>query len=331
MPPVSTAAASDASGRRYTVPMHDRPPDPAAIRAAAERIAAHIVATPLRAVPQLAERMGAGAVFAKLENRQKSGAFKYRGASNAVWSLGEAEAARGVIAHSSGNHGAALALAAKTRGIVAHIVVPSSITRAKRVNIERHGGLIHVCEPTLAAREAMTTNLQGETGANLVHPFADARVIAGQGTLAREMLDAEPDLDALLTPIGGGGLVSGCAIAAHGCNQSIGMFAAEPEGAADALASLAAGHRVTDIRPDTICDGLGATIGAINFACLVQHEVTVLPVSDDEVREAMQLFADWTGEHIEPSSATVIAALLRHPEHFAGKRIGIVITGGNIA
>lgn len=304
-------------------------PDLADIRTARERIAAHAWRTPLARSDALDTLTGAHVVF-KCENRQRTGAFKFRGACNAVWALDERAAVRGVVTHSSGNHGAALAEAATTRGIPAHVVVPEGALRAKLDNITRAGGRLHFCAPTTAAREAAAAAVVAETGGTLVHPYADPRVIAGQGTAALEILDEAGSLDALLVPIGGGGLVAGTAIAAHGLDPSLAIFAAEPEGAADAIASLAAGHRVTDIVPHTLCDGLRATLGEINLACLREHAVTVLPVDDDEAVEAMRLIHRHLGEVVEPSSATVLAALLRHRGHFAGRRVGVVLTGGNV-
>lgn len=304
-------------------------PQFADVTAARARIAPWLAATPLKRSDALDGACGA-AVWFKCENRQVGGAFKYRGALNAVWSLTDAEAARGVVTHSSGNHGAALALAARTRGIHAHIVVPEGAVPAKIANIGNAGGIVHFCAPTTAAREAAAAALVAETGATLVHPYADPRVIAGQGTAALEVLDVRPDIDLLLTPIGGGGLVSGSAIAAHGVKPGSRVVAAEPEGAADAMASLAAGQRVVGIVPDTVCDGLRATIGAIDLALLQQHAVRVLPVNDAEVVAAMELLYRELGEIVEPSSATVLAALLRHRGVFAGHHVAAILTGGNV-
>ena len=298
-------------------------------RAAAERIATHARRTPVLRCPALAERVGAS-IFLKCEQHQATGAFKLRGAVNAVWSLEKAEAARGVVTHSSGNHGAALACAARTRGIAAHVVMPRGSARSKRANVERHGGTVHECEPTQQAREDTAARVAADTGACFVHPYTDPRVIAGQGTAALELLDECGPLDVLLTPVGGGGLASGCAIAARAVLPEIRLFAAEPEGAADALASLKVGRRMTDIRPDTVCDGLRATIGEINFRCLRHHGVEVLAVSDEECIAAMRALYEELGELIEPSSATVLAALCRYPQRFAGQRVGVVLSGGNV-
>ncbi|MGH8090138.1 MAG: pyridoxal-phosphate dependent enzyme, partial [Rudaea sp.] len=266
----------------------------------------------------------------KCENFQRVGAFKFRGACNAVWVLTNAEAARGVVTHSSGNHGAALALAAKTRGIPAHVVVPEGAVVAKVAAIRAYGATVHVCAPTLDARDEAAARIARETGAVLVHPFTNEHVIAGQGTAALELLRETGELDALIAPIGGGGLIGGSAIAAKGMFPRIRIFAAEPEGAADAYESLRRGVRVTDLEPDTICDGLRATFGEINFALLREYGVEVLPVSDAQTIAAMRLVFERMKIVIEPSSAVVLAAILRHRERFANLRVGAIFSGGNV-
>src|SRR5262245_27543766 len=203
------------------------PVDYAQVRAAAARIAAHAHRTPVLRSRSLDALAGASLLF-KCENLQRAGAFKFRGACNAVWSLDDATAARGVVTHSSGNHGAALALAASTRGIAAHVVVPENAVRAKLAAIEHYGARLHFCAPTMAAREETAERVRRETGAELVHPFTDARVIAGQGTAALELIEDAGPFDALITPVGGGGLVSGTALAAHGVDSTLALFGAEP-------------------------------------------------------------------------------------------------------
>jgi threonine dehydratase len=266
----------------------------------------------------------------KAEHLQRGGAFKFRGACNAVWSLSDEQAAHGVVTHSSGNHGNALALAAATRGIAAHVVVPEGAVRAKLEAIERAGAILHRCAPTQAAREAMCDEVQRATGAELVHPYADTRVMAGQGTLALELLQQAPGLDALITPVGGGGLASGVAIAAHAINPALNLFGAEPLGADDAAQSLAHGTRVTTVVPDTICDGLRALVGERNLDALRTHRVDVITVSDAETIAAMQLLWSELKQVVEVSSATVLAAILKQPQRFAGRRVGVVLTGGNV-
>jgi len=299
------------------------------IRDAAARIAPHARPTPILRSARLDALANAELHF-KGEHLQRGGAFKFRGACNAVWSLDDATAARGVVTHSSGNHGNALALAAATRGIAAHVVVPEGAVRAKLEAIERAGAILHRCAPTQAAREAKCAEVQRDTGAELVHPYADTRVMAGQGTLALELLQQAGALDALITPVGGGGLASGVAIAAHGIDPALALFGAEPLGADDAARSLAQGTRVTSVVPDTVCDGLRALVGERNLDALRAHHVEVITVSDAETIAAMQLLWSELKQVVEVSSATVLAAILQQPQRFAGKRVGVVLTGGNV-
>ena len=299
------------------------------IRSAAARVAPHARMTPVLCSPELDARAGAS-MFFKCEHLQIGGAFKFRGACNAVWALTDEEAQRGVVTHSSGNHGAALALAARTRRIPAHIVVPEGAVAAKLANIERAGGILHRCAPTQAAREEACAKVQRETGATLVHPYADARVMAGQGTIVLELLQQVPDLDAVIVPIGGGGLASGCAIALRALKPDARLFGAEPAGADDAFQSLQRGERVTSVVPHTICDGLRATIGEPNFALLDAHRVQVISVDDEATLSAMRLAWSELKQTIEPSSAVVLAALLAQRHRFAGQRVGLVLSGGNV-
>ena len=299
------------------------------IRDAAARIAPYAVVTPVLRSDALDALAGAQLHF-KCENLQRGGAFKFRGACNAVWSLDDADAHRGVVTHSSGNHGSALALAAATRGIAAHVVVPEGAVQAKLELIARAGAVLHRCAPTQAAREAMAEQVQRDTGAVLVHPYADARVMAGQGTIALELLTQVPALDALLTPVGGGGLAAGVAIATHALRPGLPLFAAEPAGADDAARSLAADDRVEGVVPDTLCDGLRALVGRPNLHALREHAVSVITVSDAETIAAMRLIWRELKLVVEVSSATVLAAVLKARDRFAGQRIALVITGGNV-
>jgi threonine dehydratase len=299
------------------------------VLAAAARIAPYAHRTPVLRSRSLDELTGATLHF-KCENLQRVGAFKFRGACNAVFALDEATAARGVVTHSSGNHGAALALAARVRGIPAHVVVPEGAVASKLAAIEAHGAVIHRCAPTIAAREAAAARVQADTGATLVHPYTDPFVIAGQGTATLELLAETGPLDALVTPVGGGGLISGSAIAGHGLRPGLAVFGAEPEGAADTFESLRRGQRVTDLVPDTICDGLRGTVGEENLAIVRAEAVRVLLVSDAETVAAMRLAWGRLKQVIEPSCATVLAAVMRYPEHFAGKRVGLILSGGNV-
>ncbi|WP_431635209.1 pyridoxal-phosphate dependent enzyme [Dyella sp. KULCS107] len=299
------------------------------IRDAAARIAPYAMVTPVLRSDALDALAGAQLHF-KCENLQRGGAFKFRGACNAVWSLDDADASRGVVTHSSGNHGSALALAAATRGIAAHVVVPEGAVQAKLELIARAGAVLHRCAPTQAAREAMAEQVQRDTGAVLVHPYADARVMAGQGTIALELLTQVLALDALITPVGGGGLAAGVAIAAHALRPGLPLFAAEPAGADDAARSLAADDRVEGVVPDTLCDGLRALVGRPNLHALREHVVSVITVSDAETIAAMRLIWRELKLVVEVSSATVLAAVLKARDRFAGQRIALVITGGNV-
>ncbi|NUO74334.1 MAG: pyridoxal-phosphate dependent enzyme [Frateuria sp.] len=304
-------------------------PSFAQIQDAAARIAPHARVTPVLRNDALDALAGARLYF-KCENLQRGGAFKFRGACNAVWALDEASAARGVVTHSSGNHGNALAMAAAIRGIRAHVVVPDGAVRAKLEAIERAGAVLHRCAPTQAAREAAVAQLMQDTGAIRVHPYADTQVMAGQGTLALELLAQAPDLDALMTPVGGGGLASGVAIAAHALRPELALYAAEPAGADDAARSLARGERVTDVVPQTVCDGLRALVGETNLAALREHRVDIVTVSDEETVAAMRLLWQELKQVVEVSSATAFAAVLKARDRFTGRRVGVVLTGGNV-
>lgn len=304
-------------------------PDFAAVRAAAARIAAHAHRTAVMRSRSLDALAGATLYF-KCENLQRTGAFKFRGACNAVWSLTDEEAARGVVTHSSGNHGAALALAARTRGMAAHVVVPEGAVKSKLAAIAAYGATLHYCAPTMAAREAGAERVRLETGATLVHPFTDPRVIAGQGTAALELLEETGPLDALIAPVGGGGLIGGSAITAHALYPGLAVHAAEPEGAADAFESLRRGARVAAMTPDTICDGLRGLIGPINLALLQRHEVRVSTVADRDTVAAMRLIFERLKLVVEASSAIALAAILGQRERFAGRRIGVILSGGNV-
>jgi threonine dehydratase len=296
---------------------------------AAVRIAPHAHVTPVQRARSIDALAGCGLLF-KCEQLQRAGAFKFRGACNAVWALPGDIAARGVVTHSSGNHGAALALAARTRGISCHVVVPEGAVATKLVAIEAYGATLHRCAPTIAAREARCAEVQRETGATLVHPYTDPHVIAGQATAALELLNAHPDLDALVVPVGGGGLASGSALAVAALAPDCRLYLAEPAGAAETTASLAAGARITDFTPDTICDGLRGTLGEINFAMLRAHAVEALVVDDADTIAAMRLLWTRMKQLVEPSSATALAAVLRYRERFAGRRVGVLLSGGNV-
>jgi len=296
---------------------------------AAGRIAPHAHVTPVQRSRSLDALAGCELHF-KCEQLQRVGAFKFRGACNAVWALPDAVSARGVVTHSSGNHGAALALAARTRGIACHVVVPEGAVASKLAAIQAYGASLHRCAPTIAARESRCAEVQRETGATLIHPYLDPQVIAGQATATMELLTDDAAFDALVVPVGGGGLASGAALAVAALAPRCRLFVAEPSGAAETAASLARGMRVTDFVPDTICDGLRGTLGALNFELLQAHGVEALVVDDVETVRAMRLVWSRMKQLIEPSSAAALAAVLRYPKRFAGQRVGIVLSGGNV-
>jgi threonine dehydratase len=299
------------------------------VLAAAARIAPHAHATPVLRSRGIDAIAGCSLHF-KAEPLQRAGAFKFRGACNAVWSLDDATAARGVVTHSSGNHGGALALAARTRGIPCHVVIPEGAVAAKLAAIEGYGAIVHRCAPTIAAREATCARVQADTGAERVHPYTDPRVIAGQGTAAMELFNAAGALDALVVPVGGGGLASGSAIAARALAPECRVFGAEPSGAADTFESLRRGEHITDFVPDTICDGLRGTLGAPDFELLREHRVEVLTVDDTDTIAAMRLLWQRMKLLVEPSSAIALAMVLGNRDRFAGQRVGVVLSGGNV-
>lgn len=296
---------------------------------AAARIAGIAARTPVLRSASL-ERMAGCRLHFKAEHLQRIGAFKFRGAANAVYSLDAAAAARGVVTQSSGNHGAAVALACRLRGIPATVVVPHSAPRIKLAAIRDFGARIVPCEVAQAARDAATAQVMAETGGNLVHPFNDSRVIAGQGTATLELLHDVPGIDTVLAPVSGGGLMSGTTIAAHGIDPAIRCFGAEPEGARDAHDSLKSGQRITGRIADTICDGLRAELGPLTFGILQQHLDDILLVSEAEIVAAMRLIWERLKQAVEPSAAVPLAAVLRYPQLFAGREVGIILSGGNV-
>ena len=299
------------------------------VLAAAARIAAHARLTPIATSRSLDEISGARLHF-KCEQLQRVGAFKFRGACNAVFALHADTAVRGVVTHSSGNHGAALALASQLRGIACHVVVPEGAVRSKLEAIEASGAVLHRCAANLNAREATCAQVQAVTGATLVHPYTTAEVIAGQGTAALELLTAHPDLDALVVPVGGGGLAAGTALAMQALAPHCQLYLAEPTGADDAARSFARGALDLDVVPDTICDGLRAGMGAINFELLRNSNARVLTVDDAQTIAAMRLLWSRGKQLVEPSSATVLAAVLANPALFAGSKVGLILSGGNV-
>ena len=301
------------------------------VLAAAARIAPHALPTPVLRARSLDALAGCALHF-KAEPLQRAGAFKFRGACNAVWSLDDATAARGVVTHSSGNHGGALALAARTRGIACHVVVPEGAVAAKLEAIRAYGATLHRCAPTIAAREAACAQVQAETGATLVHPYTDPAVIAGQGTAALELLGAGGGarFDAVVVPVGGGGLAAGTCVAVAARSPGTRVVLAEPSGAAETAASMDRGERVVDFVPDTVCDGLRGTLGAPNFRMLAAHGVEVVTVDDADTLAAMRLLWQRLKLVVEPSSATALAAVLARRDAFAGQQVGVILSGGNV-
>ena len=299
------------------------------IREAHRRIAPYIRRTPVLTSKALDERAGAQLYF-KCESLQRSGSFKLRGASNAVFSLTDAEAARGVVTHSSGNHGAALALAAKLRGIRAWIVMPRDAAKAKIRNVESHGAEITFCEPTVAAREAAAAELLQRTGAVLIHPYDDDRIIAGQGTAALELLEEIPELDVICAPVGGGGLLSGTSIAAKSLQPEILVIGCEPKNADDAARSLSTGHIEPVAATTTLADGLRGMLAPRTFTILRERVNRIALVTEEEILRAMSLVAEHLRCAVEPSGAVAASPALHRQLRAEGRKIGIIVSGGNL-
>jgi threonine dehydratase len=304
-------------------------PDLAAVRAAAQRVASHVVRTPLVRSATLDALTGATLAW-KCENLQPVGAFKARGACNAVFSLDDATAARGVATHSSGNHGAAIAYAAQRRGIPAYIVMPENAPRAKQDNVRRYGGTIRFCAPNVQAREEACAAVMGETGAPLIHPFDNVYVIAGQGTATLEILADDPDVDAVVAPCGGGGLLSGTAIAAHGIDPSLRVYGTEPAEAGDAAAGFRAGRMMPPPVTHTIADGLRSGVSPRTFAAMRAHLTDLVTCSEASIVRAMRLMWEHLRIVAEPSSAVPLACLIEGTLDLRGARAAIIVTGGNV-
>lgn len=299
------------------------------IRVAAERIRPYAHRTPILTSRSLNERVGAS-IFLKCENLQRVGAFKFRGACNAVFSLKDEEAARGVSTHSSGNHAQALALAARLRGIPAFIVMPKTAPAVKKAAVASYGGKITFCEPTLESREQTLRKIVSETGAAVIHPYNDERVIAGQGTAALELLEEVPDLDAIITPVGGGGLLSGTCIAAKGIQPGIRIIAGEPELADDACRSLQAGRILPAVNPKTIADGLLTSLGTITFPIIREHAEQIVTVSEHGIIDSMKFVWERVKIVIEPSSAVAVGVLWEKKIILRSLKIGVILSGGNV-
>ncbi len=304
-------------------------PDLPAIQEAHGRIRHLIHRTPV-ITSQTLDCLSGSRLFLKAENFQRGGAFKYRGATNAVRLLSEEEARRGVATHSSGNHAQALALAAGARNIPAYIVMPKNSPSAKRAAVEGYGGQITFCEPTLQAREETLENVREKTGATFIHPYDDGRIIAGQGTAALELLEEIPDLHAILAPVGGGGLLSGTAVAARGIRRDIRVLGSEPEIAGDAHHSLKEGKRLPPYPPRTVADGLRTALSDLTFSIIREEVEEIILVSETEILDAMRLLWERVKIVVEPSGAVPLAAVLNKKVNLSGLKVGLILSGGNV-
>jgi len=299
------------------------------VRTAAARIAGRAHRTPVMTSRSLDDIAGCS-LFFKCENLQRGGAFKYRGACNAITSLSDAESAKGVVTQSSGNHGAAVALACRERGIDCTVVVPSNAPKIKLAAIHDFGARVVHFETSQADRNRVTTQVLEQTGGTLVHPFNDVRVIAGQGTAMLELFEEVGHLDSVITPVSGGGLLSGTCIVAKGLDPAMEILGAEPEGARDAHDSLVADERITGRPTDTLCDGLRAELGSLTFPILRAHVDSILLATDAQTVAAMRLIWERLKMVVEPSGAIVLAGILANRSRFIGRRVGLIVSGGNV-
>ena len=297
--------------------------------AAHERIRPYIHRTPVLTSSYLNGLTGAE-LFFKCENFQKAGAFKVRGASNAVFGLREDQLERGVATHSSGNHALSLSYAAGRRGIPCTVVMPRTAPQAKKDAVRGYGGVIVECEPSTSSREAVFAEVVAKSGADFVHPYNDPRVIAGQATCSRELLEQVPGLDAVVAPIGGGGMISGTCLTLSTIAPGVKIYAAEPLNADDAARSFRAGHIIADDAPDTVADGLKVPLKELTWHFVKNHVTDILTASEDEIVEAMKLTWKRMKIIIEASCAVPLATILKNREAFEGKRVGVIITGGNV-
>lgn len=294
-----------------------------------ERIKPHIHRTPVLTSRVINELSGAE-LFFKCENFQKAGAFKARGASNAVFGLNDAQTAKGVATHSSGNHGTCLSYAAGRRGIPCTVVMPRTAPQAKKDAVRGYGGKVVECEPSTSSREAVFAEVVAETGAEFVHPYNDPRVIAGQATCSKELVEQVDRLDAVIAPIGGGGMVSGTCLTLSNLAPQIKIYAAEPEQADDAYRSFKAGHIIADDAPNTVADGLKVPLKDLTWHFVSKHVTDIFTASEQEIVDAMKLIWKRMKIIMEPSSAVPLATILKNRDVFAGKRVGMIITGGNV-
>ncbi len=304
-------------------------PDLQAIRAAAERIRPYAHRTPVLTCSSLDDMAGAE-LFFKCENLQKVGAFKFRGAANTVFSLSEDEASRGVATHSSGNHAQALALAARLRGIPAHIVMPENSPKVKVAAVRGYGARIVFCPPTQRDREQTLERVVARTAATFIHPYNNPGIIAGQGTCALELLEQVSDLELVMAPVGGGGLLSGTALSCHYLRPGLRVIAGEPKGADDAFRSLRDGRIYPSENPQTVADGLRTSLGTLTFPIIRRYVDRIVTVEEESIVAAMRIIWERMKILIEPSAAVPFAALLEEGFDARGKRIGIILSGGNV-
>ncbi|WP_099827127.1 beta-hydroxyaspartate dehydratase BhcB [Oceaniglobus indicus] len=297
--------------------------------AAHDRIRPHIHRTPVLTSSYLNELTGAE-LFFKCENFQKAGAFKVRGASNAVFGLSDDMLEKGVATHSSGNHALSLSYAAGRRGIPCHVVMPRTAPQAKKDAVIGYGGIITECEPSTSSREAVFTEVQERTGANFVHPYNDPRVIAGQATCSRELIEQTEGLDAVIAPIGGGGMISGTCLTLSNVAPEVRIYAAEPKNADDAARSFRAGKIIADDAPNTVADGLKVPLKELTWHFVEKHVTDIQTATEQEIIDAMLLTWQRMKIVIEASCAVPLACILNNPDVFRGKRVGVVITGGNV-
>lgn len=299
------------------------------IRNAADRIRRYICRSPVLTCNGIDQMVG-GKIYFKCENFQKVGAFKIRGATNAVFSLDDQTASRGVATHSSGNHAAALALAARLRGIQAYVVMPENAPDVKKAAVAGYGARITLCTPTLEARESHLAHIIETTGAVFIPPYNDYRVIAGQATAALELIEEVPGLDVIMTPIGGGGLTSGTALTVRAISPGTQLIAAEPEGADDAYRSFLAGRLIPSRNPKTIADGLLTSLGDKTFPVVRDYVDDIVTVSEEGIIAAMRMIWERMKIIVEPSAAVPLGAILTHRFDVSGKRVGIILSGGNV-
>ena len=299
------------------------------VLAAHQRIAPHIHRTPVLTSSYLNDLTGAE-LFFKCENFQKAGAFKVRGACNAVFGLSDEIAAKGVCTHSSGNHALSLSYAAGRRGIPCNVVMPRTAPQAKKDAVRGYGGVITECEPSTSSREAVFSQVQARTGGEFVHPYNDPRVIAGQATCSLELLDQVDNLDAIIAPIGGGGMISGTCLTVSNIATGVDVYAAEPKNADDAYRSFKAGHIIADDAPETIADGLKVPLKDLTWHFVRNHVTDIFTATEEQIVDAMKLTWKRMKIVMEPSCAVPLATILANPETFRGRRVGVIITGGNV-